>query len=60
METVIGADPIPVRQEDVDAAARREVVQGCFKEHDPKMTQKLMLVHDVTAQRAARCHGLQT
>jgi hypothetical protein len=50
METVIGADPIPVRQEDVDAAARREVVQGCFKEHDPKMTQKLMLVHDVSAK----------
>lgn len=50
VKTVIGADPIPERPEDVAAAKRRELVQGCFFEKDPKMTQKLMLVHDITAQ----------
>ena len=48
--TVTGPDPLPQRPEDEDAAMRRELVQGCFKELDPKTTARLMLVHDVSAQ----------
>ena len=48
--TVTGPDPLPQRPADEKAAKRRELVQSCFKELDPKTTARLMLVHDISAQ----------
>ncbi len=49
-QTVCGPTAMEQRPEDLAAAARRALIQACFHENDPAMTQSDMLKNNVSVQ----------
>ncbi len=49
-QTIAGPGPDTYTAQDIEAAKRRELVQGCFQADNPALTKQLMLVHNVSVQ----------